>query len=146
LIAGPKWGTRGLVKKEEFIMPDMLDRMLLVAMGLEKKVKDVIDELQKTGEQDKGEEGLSAKEVVENKIVDEGVGVVKELLSVVDGARKRIEEELARKSDKIRDKIHAADSEEIEVVKEMARVAREKVDALEKRVDEIENLVKKKKK
>ncbi len=127
-------------------MPDMLDRMLLVAMGLEKKVKDVIDELQKTGEQDKGEEGLSAKEVVENKIVDEGVGVVKELLSVVDGARKRIEEELARKSDKIRDKIHAADSEEIEVVKEMARVAREKVDALEKRVDEIENLVKKKKK
>jgi BMFP domain-containing protein YqiC len=127
-------------------MPDMLDRMLLVAMGLEKKVKEVIDDLQKTGKEESGEEGLSAKEVVENKIVDEGVGVVKELLSVVDGARKRIEEELASKSGRIREKIHAADSEEIEVVKEMARLAREKVDALEKRVDELEALLKKKKK
>ncbi len=127
-------------------MPDMLDRMLLVAMGLEKKVKEVIDDLQKTGKEESGEEGLSAKEVVENKIVDEGVGVVKELLSVVDGARKRIEEELASKSGRIREKIHAADSEEIEVVKEMARLAREKVDALEKRVDELEGLLKKKKK
>ncbi len=127
-------------------MPDMLDRMLLVAMGLEKKVKEVIDDLQKTGKEESGEEGLSAKEVVENKIVDEGVGVVKELLSVVDGARSRIEEELASKSGRIREKIHAADSEEIEVVKEMARLAREKVDALEKRVDELESLLKKKKK
>ncbi len=128
-------------------MSDMLDRMLLVAMGLEKKVKETIGDLQKTGEEGKGEgEGLSAKEVVENKIVDEGVGVVKELLSVVDNARKRIEEELASKSGRIREKIHAADSEDIEVIKEMARVAREKVDALEKRVGELESLVKKKKK
>jgi len=136
---------RGSSIREEVTMSDMLDSMLLVAMGLEKKVKDVIEDLQKAGEEDRGEEGLSAKETVENKIVDEGVGVVKELLSVVDGARKRIEDEVLSKSGKIREKIHAADSEEIEVIKEMARLGREKVDTLEKRVDELESLVKKKK-
>ncbi len=135
-------------------MSDMLDSILLVGMGLETKVKEALDELRKSGEKGRGqaeekgegEEGLSPKQVVENKLVDEGIGVVKELLSVVDGAKTRIEEEISANSGRIRTKLHAADSEEIEVIKEMARLAREKVDALEKRVDELEAIINKKKK
>ena len=124
----------------------MVDRMLLVAMGLEKKVRDVIDDLQRAGQEGRTEEGLSAKEAVENRFVEEGVGVVKELLGTLENARARIEEELASRSGKIRERIRAADSEELEVIREMARLAREKVDALEKRVEELEAQVKKKKK
>ncbi len=47
-------------------------------------------------------------------------------------------------SEKVLDKLHAARSEDIDVVKEMARVAREKVDTLEKRVGALEAKLKKK--
>jgi len=135
-------------------MSDMLDSILLAGMGLETKVKEAFEELRKSGEKGRagdgekdGEDGgLSPKQVVENKIVDEGIGVVKEILSVVDGAKTRIEEEISANSGRIRTKLHAADSEEIEVIKEMARVAREKVDTLEKRVNELEAIITKKKK
>jgi len=139
-------------------MSDMLDNILLVGMGLETKVKEAFDELRKSGKgeggkdgekgggEDGGKDGLSPKQVVENKIVDEGIGVVKELLCVVDGAKTRIEEEISANSGRIRTKLHAADSEEIEVIKEMARVAREKVDTLEKRVNELEAIINKKQK
>jgi len=135
-------------------MSDFLDSILLVGMGLEKKVKESLEELRHSGEGDAGEEGdegddkkgLSPKQLVENKIVDEGIGIAKELLSVVDGAKTRIEEEISANSGRIRTKLHAADSEEIEVIKEMARIAREKVDALEKRVDGLEAIISKKKK
>ncbi len=137
-------------------MSDMLDNILLVGMGLETKVKEALEELRKSGKGEGGEDGgekkeggdggLTPKQVVENKIVDEGIGIVKELLCVVDGAKTRIEEEISANSGRIRTKLHAADSEEIEVIKEMARLAREKVDTLEKRVDELEAIINKKKK
>ncbi len=136
-------------------MTDMLDKVLLVGMGLDKKIKEVLEDLQKRGESegsdngeskggDKGDEGLTPRQTVENKIVDEGTAVVKELLSVVDSAKTRIEEELSANSGKIRGKLNVAGVEEIEVVKEMARLAREKVDSLEKRVEKLESLLKKK--
>jgi len=135
-------------------MSDILDGFLLAGMGLENKVKEAFEELRKSGEKGRagdgekdGEDGgLSPKQVVENKIVDEGIGVVKEILSVVDGAKTRIEEEISSNSGRIRAKLHAADSDEIEVIKEMARVAREKVDTLEKRVNELEAIINNKKK
>jgi len=135
-------------------MSDILDSILLVGMGIEKKVKESLDDLRKSGQSEGGEEaddgegkkGLSPKQRVENKLVGDGIGVVKEILSVVDGAKTRIEEEIESNSGRIRGKLHAADSDEIEVIKEMARVAREKVDVLEKRVNELEAIVKKDKK
>lgn len=136
-------------------MTDMLDKVLLIGMGLDKKIKEVISDLQKSGESDggpkeksgggdKGDDGLTPRQSVENKIVDEGTAVVKELLSVVDNAKTRIEEELSANSGKIRGRLNVAGVEEIEVVKEMARLAREKVDSLEKRVTKLESQLKKK--
>ncbi|MFQ5354415.1 MAG: accessory factor UbiK family protein [Thermodesulfobacteriota bacterium] len=138
-------------------MSDLLDKVLLVGMGLETKLKEVLSDLEKSGEKERGEgggeteggkadegKGLTPKQAVENRIVDEGTAVVKELLSVVDSAKIRIEEELSANSGRIRGKLHVAGDEEIEVVKEMARLAREKVDSLEKRVAELEAKLKKK--
>ncbi len=133
-------------------MSDMLDKVMLIGMGLDKKIKEVLDDLAKSGESegcDDGSEGddkagLTPRQNVENKIVDEGTAVVKELLSVVGSAKTRIEDELSANSGRIRGRLHVAGDEEIEVVKEMARIAREKVDKLEKRVEELEALVNKK--
>lgn len=141
-------------------MSDLLDKAILVGMGLDKKLKEVLEDLRKEGASEtakegappevegegKGEggEGLTPKQAVENKIVDEGIGVFKELLSIINSAKAKLEGELAGSSEKVLDKLHAARSEDIDVIKEMARVAREKVDALEKRVGALEAELKKK--
>ncbi|GMR04137.1 MAG: hypothetical protein BMS9Abin23_0026 [Thermodesulfobacteriota bacterium] len=139
-------------------MSDLLDKAILIGMGLDKKLKEVLEELQKSGTEEsekeaakageggEGGEHLTPKEVVENKLVDEGVGLLKELLSTINAARAKVEKELSGSSEKVLDKLHAATSEDMDVVKEMARVAREKVDALEKRVAALEDALKKERK
>ena len=125
-------------------MTDFFDRAILIGMGLEKKARELLDELQKAGRKEEGEkppaegEPLTAKQVVENRVVDEGVRVLKEFISVVKSARERLEKECTTGSEKLLDKLHIPSQEDMDVVKEMVRVAREKVDILEKRIEELE--------
>lgn len=120
-------------------MADLLDRAILIGMGLEKKAKEVLEELQQAGKAGTtGAENLGKKETVENKVVEEGVKALKEFLTLVKAGKERLEKEVAGSSEKVFDKLHVATQDDLEVVKEMARIAREKADALEKRLAELE--------
>lgn len=122
-------------------MTDLLDKAILIGMGLERKAREVLEELEKSGKGSKeasGEAGLPPRETVENRVVDEGVRALKDFLSVVNSAKERLEKEVASSSGKVFEKLNVATQEELEVVKEMARVAREKADKLEKRVSDLE--------
>ena len=129
-------------------MSDLFDKALLIGMGLEKKAKEALEELQKEGKQEavatggddagtKGE-GTSPKQAVENKVVEDGVRVLKEFLNLVKTGREKLEKEVTSSSGRLLDKINAATKDDVEIVKEMARISREKVDKLEKRVAELE--------
>ncbi|OGP13301.1 MAG: hypothetical protein A2054_08530 [Deltaproteobacteria bacterium GWA2_55_10] len=122
-------------------MADLLDKAILIGMGLERKAREVLDELEKSGKANKetsDEAGLPLKEKVENKVVDEGIKALKEFLSVVNSAKDKIEKEVASSTGKVFEKLNVATTEEVEVIKEMARIAREKADKLEKRVADLE--------
>lgn len=127
-------------------MADLLDKAILIGIGLEKKAKEVLDDLQQAGKEAKstaaaeapGTEPLSAKQTVENKVVEEGVRALSEFLNVIRSVKSKIESEVQSSSGKVLDKLNIATEDDIEVVREMARIAREKVDSLEKRVEELE--------
>jgi BMFP domain-containing protein YqiC len=137
-------------------MSDMIDKAIEVGMGLEKKAKEVLDELQKSGEAVKKEkaaeapaapgapEDLSTSQVVENRIVAEGVKALKEFLCIINSAKDKLGRDFVAGSGKLAEGLHVATEEDIDVVKEMARVAREKVDELEKRMEALEARLKKK--
>ncbi len=131
---------------KEATMADLLDKAILIGIGLEKKAKEVLDDLQQAGKEAKstaaaeapGAEPLSAKQTVENKVVEEGVKALSEFLNVIRSVKTKIESEVQSSSGKVLDKLNIATEDDIEVVREMARIAREKVDSLEKRVEELE--------
>lgn len=123
-------------------MSDLFDKAILIGMGLEKKAKEVLEELEKTGKTGKeaaGSEGLGPKQTIENKVVDEGVRALKEFVTIVKGAKEKLEKEVSTGSEKVFEKLNVATQDDLEVVKEMARVARERVEKLEKRVAELES-------
>ncbi|MBI5492950.1 MAG: accessory factor UbiK family protein [Deltaproteobacteria bacterium] len=125
-------------------MADILDKAILIGIGLEKKAKEVLDELQQAGksgaEASAGatEGGLPPKEAAENKIVEEGIRALREFLAVVKTGKERLDKEFSSSSEKVFERLNVATQNDIDVIKEMARIAREKVDRLEKRVAELE--------
>jgi BMFP domain-containing protein YqiC len=124
-------------------MPDLLDRAILIGVGLEKKAREFMDALEEAGRAGAakpaaGAEGLTPKETLENRIVEDGVKAAKEFLSVLKSVREKLDTELTASSGKVLDRLHVATRDELDVVKEMARVAREKVDRLEKKVEDLE--------
>jgi BMFP domain-containing protein YqiC len=137
-------------------MADIIDKAIEVGLGLEKKAKEVLDELQKSGEAAKKEkaaegpgatgapEDLSAAQVVENRVVEEGVKALKEFLCIINTVKEKLGREFIASSGKLAEGLHVATEDDIDVVKEMARVAREKVDELEKRMEALEARLKKK--
>ena len=127
-------------------MTDLLDKAIQIGVGLEKKAREFVDEVQKAGAAARapkeGAAGLTPKQDLENRIVEEGVKAVKEFLSFISSARDRLEKGASSTSGQVLEKLNIATQADLDVVKEMARVAREKVDALEKKVAELEELVK----
>ncbi|MEE9614360.1 MAG: hypothetical protein V3W31_05320 [Thermodesulfobacteriota bacterium] len=120
-------------------MADFIDRAILIGTGLEKKLKELVKELEESGKGEEGEEGeLPGGKKLENKVVDEGVKAVKDLLTVLREGKEKFEKELLCSTESLADKLNVATMSELDVVKEMARVAREKVDGLEKRVKTLE--------
>jgi BMFP domain-containing protein YqiC len=129
-------------------MADLIDKAILLGLGLEKKLKETLEEAQssreeaaKASESKEGAEGtkpLTTRQIIENRVVEDGSAVLKELLTVVVSAKEKIESEIISNSARVADKLHVATDIEMDVVKEMARIAREKVDSLEARVEELE--------
>lgn len=130
-------------------MADMFEKALLIGLGLEKKAKDALTELEKitaeaaarataTKTADAPKPGLDARQTLENKVVEDGVKALKEFLAVVRSAKEKLEKEVLESSGRVANKLNLATAEDVEVIKDMARVAREKVDKLEKRLDELE--------
>ncbi|MBI1911026.1 MAG: accessory factor UbiK family protein [Deltaproteobacteria bacterium] len=128
-------------------MADLLDKAILIGIGLEKKAKEVLDELQQAGKNTAAAgaapeggtaEPISAKQMIENKVVEDGVKALKEFLLLVKAGKEKIEKDVSASSEKVMEKLHMPTQSDIDIVKEMARIAREKVDKLEKRVAELE--------
>ena len=150
-------------------MSDALDKLITLGLGLEKKARETLAELQDLGEEEKkssaasdasegageggdgdtpvnggpdsdGAEGeeLSSKKKLENKLVDNGVKLLTDLLSSVSECKDKLDSEITGGSQRIVDKLNIATKDDLELIMEMARVAREKVDVLEKRVKELE--------
>ncbi|MBI5599264.1 MAG: accessory factor UbiK family protein [Deltaproteobacteria bacterium] len=121
-------------------MENFVDRAINIGMGLEKKFREVLEELEGRGkgtEAKAGEEKLPPKQRLENRLVEDGVKAVKELLKVLKEGRDKIEGDVASATEKLSGKLNLATKDDLDVVKEMARVAREKVDRLEKTVNEL---------
>lgn len=126
-------------------MTDMLDKFITLGIGLEKKATEALGELEKLGKKAVEEEGkngdgdeLGAKKEFENSLVDHGVKAIGEFIALLKDCRVKAESDVRGGGEKVMDKLHVASLEELEVTKEMARIAREKVDKLEKRVTALE--------
>ncbi len=132
-------------------MSDVLDKLITLGLGLEKKAKETLSELQELGEEEKkdhaaaaegagegeGEE-LTSKKKFENKLVDNGVKLLTDLLSSVSECKDKLDSEVSGGSQRVVDKLGIATKDDLDIIMEMTRVAREKVEALEKRVEELE--------
>ncbi len=138
-------------------MADLIDKAIEVGLEIEKLAKEKLDGLKSSreasgkespepGPEGEGEDAeLTPRQTIENKVVDEGTKVLREVFSAVNSLKERIGKELTTGSASVADKLHVATDDELDVVKEMARVAREKVDKLEKRVAKLEAALKNKK-
>ncbi|OGP08662.1 MAG: hypothetical protein A2Z89_04785, partial [Deltaproteobacteria bacterium GWA2_43_19] len=107
---------------------------------LEKRVKDALNKLASEGKEAKTGEGgeLPPKQELENKLVDEGVKVVRELIGTVKAGKEKVDKEIQEVVERLLEKCRVATKDDIEIIEKMAQVAREKVDALEKRMEELE--------
>ncbi|HBR18101.1 MAG TPA: hypothetical protein DD725_10925 [Deltaproteobacteria bacterium] len=121
-------------------MTDILDKAILIGLGLEKRVKDALNKLASEGKEAKTGEGgeLPPKQELENKLVDEGVKVVRELIGTVKAGKEKVDKEIQEVVERLLEKCRVATKDDIEIIEKMAQVAREKVDALEKRMEELE--------
>jgi BMFP domain-containing protein YqiC len=128
-------------------MSDLIDKAILIGLGLEKKAKEALEELEQAGKAGVAAapaagEPLSPKQVVENKVVEEGIKTLKDFLGLVKSAKEKLDKEVSTGSGKVLGKLNVATQEDIEVVKEMIRVSREKIDNLDKRLTELEKIQK----
>jgi BMFP domain-containing protein YqiC len=121
-------------------MTDILDKAILIGIGLEKRVKDALNELAGEGKEAKTGEGgeLPPKQELENKLVEEGVKAVRELISTVKAGKEKVDKEIKEVVERLLEKCRVATKDDIEIIEKMAQTAREKVDKLEKRIAELE--------
>ncbi|MBI5826756.1 MAG: hypothetical protein HZB22_03380 [Deltaproteobacteria bacterium] len=130
--------------EKETTMTDIIDKAILVFIGLEKKARETLDALEKAGKAAGGAAeggegaGLSGRQMAENKVVEEGAAALKEFIGMIKSGKDKLEKEFLTSSEKVLEKLNVATQNDIEVIKEMARVAREKTDKIEKRLEEIE--------
>ena len=121
-------------------MTDILDKAILIGLGLEKRVKDALNKLVSEGKEAKTGEGgeLPPKQELENKLVDEGVKAVRELVATVKAGKEKVDKEIEEAVKHLLEKFKVATKDDMEIIEKMAQVAREKVDKLEKRIEELE--------
>lgn len=118
-------------------MADILDKAMSLGIGIGEKVKEKVDELIEAGEKAK-DSGLGAAKEAENRFVDEAVKLVSETLKHANVAKDKAESLAVEIAEGVADKLKLATQDELEVVKKLALIAREKAEALEKRVEALE--------
>ncbi len=121
-------------------MTDILDKAILIGIGLEKRLKDTLNELASEGKEAKTGEGgeLPPKQELENKLVEEGTKAVREIIATVKAGKEKVDKEIEEAVQHFLEKFKVATKDDMEIIEKMARVAREKVDKLEKRIEELE--------
>ncbi len=132
-------------------MVDFIDRAILIGLGLEKKLKELVTELEKKGRESKekadtsrqGGEELSPAQQLENVIVEDVTKTLKDLLMVLKEGKEKLTGVISSSTEELAERLNLATREELEVVKEMAQLAREKVDELEKKLETLEKKAKK---
>lgn len=124
-------------------MTDILDKAILIGLGLEKRIKDALNELASEGKESKPPEGegLPPKQDLENKLVEEGVKAVRELVATVKAGKEKVDKEIQEVVERLLEKCKVATKDDIEIIQKMAQVAREKVDTLEKKIEELEKKI-----
>jgi len=129
-------------------MADLLDKAIMIGLGLEKKAKEAFAELERAGKaakessptgQEQGSEGLNSKQAAENKIVEDGINLLKDVLGAIKSGKEKLDKEVIDKAELVMNRLHIPTQDDLEVIKEMARVSREKVDRLEKMIEELES-------
>ena len=121
-------------------MSDILDKAILIGIGLEKRLKDTLNELASEGKEAKTGEGgeLPPKQELENKLVEEGTKVARELIATVKAGKEKVDKEIEEAVQHLLEKFKVATKDDMEIIEKMAQIAREKVDALEKRIEKLE--------
>lgn len=121
-------------------MTDILDKAILIGIGVEKRLKDTLNELASEGKEAKTGEGgeLPPKQELENKLVEEGTKVVREIIATVKAGKEKVDKEIEEAVQHLLEKFKVATKDDMEIIEKMAQVAREKVDKLEKRIEELE--------
>lgn len=121
-------------------MTDILDKAILIGLGLGKRARDILNELASEGKEAKTGEGgeLPPKQELENKLVEEGVKAVRELVATAKAGKEKVDKEIQEVVERFLEKCKVATKDDIEIIEKMAQVAREKVDKLEKKVEELE--------
>jgi BMFP domain-containing protein YqiC len=118
-------------------MTDILEKAVSLGLGIGEKVKEKVDELIEAGEKTKGG-GLGATQEAENRFVDEAVKLISEILKHANVAKEKAESLAVEIAEGLADRLKLATKDELDVVEKLALIAREKVEALEKRVKALE--------
>src|SRR3989304_5853712 len=105
-------------------MTEILAKANLIGMGLEAGVKGASDKLESEGKEAKTGEGgeLPPKQELENKLVDEGVKVVRELIGTVKAGKEKVDKEIQEGVERLLEKCRGATKDDIEIIEKMAQV------------------------
>ncbi len=118
-------------------MSDIIEKAFLIGKGLEERAGKVLNDLAKEGE--KKVSGLpTTKEELENKLVEGGTRVAGKTIKHFKKDKEKIEGKVSEIIEGLFDKFKLVSRDDIDIIEKMASKAREKVDALEKRVEELE--------
>lgn len=122
---------------------DIVDKVVLIGLGIEKKLKDTLNDLTNVGKEvnQGAEKELPPKQELENRLVEEGVKMARELISVVKIGKEKVDKEIEEILRHLIEKFRLVSRDDIEIIEKMAQLAREKVDRLEKRVEELEKKI-----
>ena len=122
-------------------MSGLFDKVILVGLGLEHKVKEKVDELAKEGKKEV-EEGLDMKENMENKIIERIVDVAGAGLKKVGVAKKEVDGVVASLAEEMAERLKIVTLDDFDVLEKLVVGNREKIGKLEKKVAKLEAIIK----
>lgn len=118
-------------------MAEIVDKAIYLGLGVGEKIKELVNELVEAGEKAKKGELGPLKEA-ENRFVDETVKVISETLKQAKVAKEKAESLTVEIVEGLAGRMNLATKDELDVVEKLALIARESVDALERRVRALE--------
>src|SRR3990172_3863188 len=103
-------------------MADILDKAILIGMGIEKKLKQAVDELaEEAKKEDTGESKLHPRKELENKVVEDAVKILRGVVAAAKSGKEMIDEHIKNAVQEILEKFKVATREDIDVIEKMAQ-------------------------